>query len=41
LVEIAAYLEKDFGRPIKQEQMIRDNFGSVNKIVRFMETISA
>jgi acyl carrier protein len=41
LVEIAAFLEKDFGQPIKQEQMIRDNFGSVNKIVRFVEKITA
>lgn len=41
LVEIAAFLEKDFGQAIKQDQMIRDNFGSVNKIVQFMEKISA
>lgn len=41
LVEIAAYLEKDLGQPIRQEQMIRENFGSVNNIVRFMEKISA
>jgi acyl carrier protein len=41
LVEIAAFLEKDFGQPIRQEQMIRDNFGSVNKIIRFVEKICA
>ena len=36
LVEIATFMENEFGMEIAESQMIRDNFGSVNKIVRFV-----
>jgi acyl carrier protein len=37
LVEIAAFLEKQFSIKISQDDMIRENFGSVLKIVAFVE----
>ena len=37
LIEIAAFMEKEFRMKITEEQMIRSNFGSVNKIVDFIK----
>ena len=37
LVEIATFMEIEFGMKITEEQMIRENFGSVNKIVGFIQ----
>lgn len=37
LVEIATFMENEFGMKITEEQMIRANFGSVNKIVGFIQ----
>lgn len=37
LVEISAFLEKEFSITITEDDMIRDNFGSVLKIVAFVE----
>ena len=36
LIEIATFLESEFQMQITEEQMIRDNFGSVYKIVNFV-----
>ena len=36
LVEIATFLEQEFKFSIADDEMIRDNFGSVNKIVKFV-----
>ena len=36
LVEIATFLEQEFHISIADTDMIRDNFGSVNKIVKFV-----
>ena len=36
LVEIATFMEKEFGMVISEKQMVRDNFGSVSKIVNFI-----
>jgi acyl carrier protein len=36
LVEIATFLEQEFHISITDTDMIRDNFGSVNKIVKFV-----
>ena len=37
LVEIATFIEQEFKIPVKDEDMKRENFGSVNKIVSFIE----
>lgn len=37
LIEIAAFMEKEFDIKVGEEQMIRNNFGSVNKIVDFIK----
>lgn len=37
LIEIATFIEQRFGIKIQQEQMVRENFGSVHKIVSFVE----
>jgi acyl carrier protein len=37
LVEIASFMEREYGITIKEEEMNRDNFGSVLKIVGFIE----
>jgi acyl carrier protein len=37
LIEIATFMEKEFEMKVGEEKMIRDNFGSVNKIVAFIE----
>jgi acyl carrier protein len=37
LVEIATFMENEFGMKITEEQMVRENFGSVNKIVGFIQ----
>ncbi len=37
LVEISAFLESAYGIVTQQEQMVRDNFGSVHKIVAYVE----
>lgn len=36
LIEIATFMEKEFGMKIGEDQMIRPNFGSVNLIVAFI-----
>lgn len=37
LIEIATFLEKGFGIKIDEEDLVRENFGSVNKLVAFTE----
>ena len=37
LLEIASFIEKEFGIIVAEEQMNRDNFGSALKIVDFIE----
>ena len=37
LVEIATFLEKVFQIKVDEEDMIRENFGSVNKLIAFVE----
>ncbi len=37
LVEIATFMENEFGMKIAENQMVRENFGSVNKIVGFIK----
>lgn len=37
LIELAAFIEKEFDMKVSEEQMIRNNFGSVNKIVDFIK----
>jgi len=36
LIEIATFMEKEFNMQVGEEQMVRSNFGSVNKIVDFI-----
>lgn len=36
LIEIASFMEKEFQMKISEDQMIRNNFGSVHKIVDFI-----
>ncbi|MFW5775609.1 MAG: acyl carrier protein [Chitinivibrionales bacterium] len=36
LVEIAAFIKREYGIEVGEEQMTRDNFGSVVKIVTFI-----
>ncbi len=36
LIEIASFIEKEFGIAVEEEQMIRSNFGSVHLIVDFI-----
>ena len=37
LIEIATFLENEFHMEITEDKMIRDNFGSVYKIVNFIK----
>lgn len=37
LIEIAVFMEKEFHMKVGEAQMIRDNFGSVNKIIKFIK----
>ena len=37
LIEIATFMEKEFNMKVGEEQMIRSNFGSVHKIVDFIQ----
>ena len=37
LIEIATFLENEFEMKIGEEQMIRENFGSFNKIKNFIK----
>lgn len=37
LIEIATFMEKEFNMQVGEEQMVRSNFGSVNKIVDFIK----
>ncbi|MGQ1787248.1 acyl carrier protein [Saccharicrinis sp. GN24d3] len=37
LIEIASYLKKTYGFTVSNEQMNRDNFGSVLRIVDFIK----
>ena len=36
LIEIAGFIEKEYGFEVKEEHMIRDNFGSLNKITDYI-----
>ncbi len=36
LVEIAAFMNRKYNIKVKEDQMIPDNFGSLNKIVAFI-----
>ena len=38
LVEISAFLQRTFSIIIVEEEMIRENFGSVNKITTFTQS---
>ena len=38
LVEISAFLQRTFSIIIVEEEMIRENFGSVNKIAAFTQS---
>ena len=37
LVEIATFLEKVFDIKVDEEDMIRENFGSVNKLIAYVQ----
>jgi acyl carrier protein len=37
LIEISTFIQNKFGIMVKEEQMNRENFGSVVKIVKFIE----
>ena len=37
LVEIATFLEKAFDIKVDEEDMIRENFGSVNKLIAYVQ----
>ncbi len=37
LIEIATFMENEFQMQISEENMIRENFGSVHKIVNFIK----
>ena len=37
LIEIASFIENEFSISVEEDQMKRDNFGSVIKIVNFIE----
>lgn len=39
LIEIAAFIEQETGTKVAEEQMNRDNFGSYNKILAFIDRI--
>lgn len=41
LIEIATFMEREFGMKVREEQMIRSNFGSVNRIVEFIKRETA
>jgi len=38
LIEISSYIKKNYGFTVTKEQMNRQNFGSVLKIVDFIDT---
>lgn len=40
LIEIATYIQKEYAFKVTNEQMNRDNFGSVLKIVDFISNIA-
>lgn len=39
LIEIATFIEEEIGVKVGEDQMIRPNFGSFNKIITFMESL--
>lgn len=41
LIEIASFMEREFNLKVREEQMIRSNFGSVHKIVDFIRRETA
>jgi acyl carrier protein len=41
LIEISAFIEQKTGVKVRKEQMIRENFGSFNKLIIFMEKLGA
>jgi acyl carrier protein len=40
LIEIAAFMEREFGMVVLEDDMNRDNFGSVKKMVAFIVRMS-
>lgn len=36
LVEISTYIQKNYSYSVKDDEMIRDNFGSINKLVDYI-----
>jgi acyl carrier protein len=41
LVEIAAFMEREFGMVVVEDDMNREHFGSVNKMVTFIMRVGA
>ena len=37
ILEIVSYVEEKFGMEVKDEELIPDNFDSINKLVRYIE----
>lgn len=37
LIEIAAYIEREYSIKVEESQMTKENFGSVEKIVKFIQ----
>lgn len=37
LIEIAGYIQEKYLFDVKEEDMVKENFGSVNKIVQFIQ----
>lgn len=41
LIEIATYIQKEYGFKVKNDQMNRENFGSVIKITNFIFNVTS
>lgn len=39
LIEIAAYIDREYSVEVSESQMTKENFGSVEKIVKFIQKI--
>lgn len=37
LIEIAAYIDREYSIKVEESQMTKENFGSVEKIVKFIQ----
>ena len=37
LIEIAAFIEREYKVPVSEEQMNRENFGSATRIINFIQ----